>query len=142
MAKGMAIPVRVNRRGGAATIEGTPYVEQTISVGLTPNLSRNPFQAGGGVELGISERFVFANDTPGTRAGARLQIVRAFARWRAEEIAKLAPGNEGLSFEDGNDGELVANVRYVDLEADAEGEVRTNLKDALRSGPSVNYSGR
>lgn len=142
MAKGMAIPVRVNKRGGATTLEGTPYVEQTIAAGLTPNLSRNPFQAGGGVELGISERFVFANATPGTRAGARLQIVRAFTRWRTAGIAKLASGNEGLNFEDGTDGDLTANVRYVDLEADAEGEVRTNLKDALRSGPKVNYSGR
>jgi hypothetical protein len=68
MAKGMAIPIRTNGRGGAKLIAGSPHTRQTIRVGLTPNTSRNPFQAGNGVEVGVSESIVFANNVPAARA--------------------------------------------------------------------------
>lgn len=139
MAKGFAIPIRSNRRGGAQLIQGTPYTEQSIRVGLTPNLSRNPFQAGGGVEVGISEKLIFAVNSPAAAARARREIIRFFARLREAEIARLAP-EDGIRV--GPEGEeLIARVKYVDLEADQEGEVESNLKDASRSGPRVNYSG-
>jgi len=134
MAKGFALPVQVNKRGGARLLEGSPYTRQIIRAGLTPNLSRNPFQAGGGVEVGISERIIFANLEAGTRGSARRQITRFFVRLRAADIARLAPGSDGLKFDDA-DGELVANIRYVELEADRERDLTVNLKDALRSAP-------
>jgi len=130
MARGMAIPVRTNRRGGAFLIEASRYLRQVVFYGLTPNLNMNPFQAGGGVEIGISERVIFSNLTPVARSLARRGIGRFFARLRAEDIARLVPGAEGLSFEDA-DGELIANVRYLDLEADEENVVRTNMIGAL-----------
>jgi len=138
--KGMVRPVRVTKKGGAATTEGTDYTEQTIAAGLTPNVSKNPFQAGQGVEIGISERFVFANNAPGAQAGARRQINQFFKRLRLAGIARLAPGRDGLRFND-EGAELVARLKYIDLEADKEGELVTNLKDALRTAPSVNSSG-
>lgn len=141
MARGMAIPVRTTPRGGAKLVAGTPYAKQAISVGLTPNLSRNPFQTGDGVEVGISERIVFMNNTPGAEGFARRQIVRLFTRLRAAEIAKLVPGNEGIRFEVSAGGELTAKIRFVELEADAEAEVDANLRDALRSAPG-NVGGR
>lgn len=134
MARGLAIPVRTNRRGGAATREGSPYVRQTILTGLRPNLSTNPFQAGDGVTLGISERIVFGNETPATRSLARSQVVAFFVRARAAEIAKLAPGRDGVRFSVEESGELTARIRYVELEADREAELSTNLKDGLRTG--------
>ena len=138
MAKGMALPVRTNRRGGAFLVEGTPYLDQLIRSGLTPNHSRNPFQAGGGIEVGISERIVFAPLAPGAKNLARRGISRFFARLRADDLARLSPGSEGLKFEEG-DGELVARVKYVDLEADEENEVRSNMRSALR-GTSTNVA--
>lgn len=138
MAKGLSIPIRTNRRGGAATREGSRYTKQVILVGLTPNLSTNPFQAGDGVEVGISARVVFANNTPGTQSAARRQIVRFFARARAAEIAKLAAGRDGVVFGTPESGELEAKIRYVELEADRESELSTNLKDGLRSGAKAN----
>jgi hypothetical protein len=138
MAKGMAVPIRTNRRGGAALREGSTYTKQTIAVGLTPNVSANPFQPGDGVDLGISERFVFALNGPGAQAGARRQIARFFVRARAAEIAKLAAGSDGIRFSVA-EGELIARVRYVELEADREGELSTNLKDGLQSAPRVNF---
>lgn len=134
MSKGLAIPVRLNGRGGAKLLSGSAHTRQTIRAGLTPNTSRNPFQAGDGVEIGISERIVFANNVPGSRALARREITRFFARLRVEDIAKLAPGTEGLTFNDAG-SELVARIRYVDLEADREDEVESNLRDALRGSP-------
>jgi hypothetical protein len=141
MAKGMALPVRANKKGGARLIEASPYARQVIMAGLTPNHSRNPFQAGGGVEVGISEKIVFSLNSAGSQAGARREINRFFARARAAEIAKLADGRYGLRFETEGE-EIVARIKYVELEADKEGEVSTNLKDALRSSPSVNASGQ
>lgn len=138
MARGIAVPIRTNRRGGATLREGSIYVRQVILTGLRPNHSTNPFQRGGGIDVGISERIVFANNTPGTQAAARREIVRFFARARSEEIAKLASGREGVRFETNESGELTARVKYIELEADREGELTTNLKDALRSGPKAN----
>lgn len=137
MAKGIAIPVRTNRRGGATLREGSPYAKQTIAAGLTPNLSKNPFQAGDGREVGISESVVFALNAPGAQSVARRQIRNFFVRARAAEIARLAAGREGVSF-DTPEGELVARVRYIELESDKEGDLATNLKDGLRGGPKAN----
>jgi hypothetical protein len=139
MSKGFAVPVRTNRRGGAQLIQGTPYTEQTIRVGLTPNYSTNPFQAGGGVEVGISEQIVFANNAVGVMARARREVSRFFARLREAEIARLAP-EDGLQIKNVGE-ELIANVHYVDLESDRENEVESNMKDALQSSPRVNFSG-
>lgn len=141
MARGLALPIATTRRGGAATLEGTPYLEQTIRSGLTPNYSRNPFQRGGGVVVGVSEKVVFGVPGPGRAAAARREITRFFSRLRARDLAKLGPGSEGLRVEFVGE-ELIATLTYVDLEADAEGELSTNLKDALRSEPRVNSSGR
>lgn len=135
----MAVPVRPNRRGGAQLIDGTPYTEQVIRVGLQPNTSRNPFQAGGGVEVGISERIVFGINDISTQAQARSEIVRFFSRLREADLARLSTGNEGLTMK--AEGEvLTATVRYVDLEADRENEIETNLKDALRSAPGITFT--
>jgi hypothetical protein len=139
MAKGFAVPVRTNKRGGAQLIQGTPYTEQCIRVGLTPNYSRNPFQTGGGVEVGISEQIVFSVNAASVMVRARREVTRFFARLREAEIARLAP-EDGLVMENAGE-ELIARVKYVDLEADREGEVESNLKDALQSSPRVNYSG-
>jgi hypothetical protein len=134
MAKGMEIPVRVNGRGGARIIAASPYTRQVILNGLTPNTSRNPFQAGLGVEVGVSEAPVFKVNGPGAKAAARRDIVRFFARIRNDDIAKLASADEGLSFTQ-QEAELVAKIRYIELESDREGEVESNLKDAFRSAP-------
>lgn len=134
MAKGMAIPVRTNGRGGAKLIVGSPYARQVVLVGLTPNTSKNPFQAGAGVEVGISEAPVFQVNDAGAAGRARRGIVRFFARIRADEIARLSNGEEGLRFDDSGD-ELVARIRYVELEADREDEIESNLRDAFRSSP-------
>lgn len=134
MARGMAVPIRMNGRGGAKLLAGSLYTRQVILTGLTPNTSKNPFQAGSGVEVGVSERPVFKVNSSAAKAQARRDIVRFFARIRTDDIAKLAPTTEGLSFNDAG-AELVATVHYVELESDAPAEVETNLKDAFRSAP-------
>jgi|GEM_PF-6805446 len=139
MAKtGMALPVQVNRKGGARLISGTPYVEQVIKAGLTPNTSKNPFQAGDGVEVGISERIVFMVNDDQAQGFTRGQVINFFKRMREQGLAKLAPGREGINFR--KDGEeLIAEIGYVDLEADKEGVVEVNVKGALSGSPKVTY---
>lgn len=141
MSKGMKLPIQVNKKGGAALIDATPYTDQTVRAALTPNISKNPFQAGSGVEIGISERFIFAVNSAGAQANARRQILKIFTRLRAQEIAKLAAGRDGLKFR--ADGpELIAKINYIELEADQERHLSTNMKDALQSSPKVNSSGQ
>ena len=134
MAKGMAIPVRHNGRGGARVLSGSPLTKQIVSVGLTPNTSNNPFQEGGGVDVGVSESMIFDVNGPSAKAKARRDVVRFFARIRVEDVAKLATGDEGLSFEVRGE-ELIANVRYIELESDRPDQVNSNMTDAFRSSP-------
>lgn len=125
MARGMAIPMAVTGRGGAQLLQGSEYTRQVIQVGLTPNTSRNPFQPGDGVEVGIDERIVFADAIQAMALGRR-SVTRFFARIREHGIAKLAPDG-GLRMS-GVREELVARVAYVDLDADKADEVRSDLR--------------
>lgn len=134
MATGMAIPIRTTGRGGAKLLSASAYTRQVILVGLTPNTSRNPFQAGLGIEVGVSERPVFKVNSAGAKAQARRDVVQFFARIRNDDIAKLAPGAEGLTIT-ADGAELVARIHYIELEADREDEIESNLKDAFRSSP-------
>jgi hypothetical protein len=132
MARGFAVPVRVNRRGGALLIQGTPYTDQIVRTGLTPNLSRNPFLRGDGVDVGVSERTIFKVNSPAAVSAARRDVTRFFRRVRAAGIARLDPegGIEARSEAE----ELIVNVRYIDVEADDEREFEGNLKDSNRTG--------
>ena len=132
MPKGIAVPVKANRQGRVRTIQGTPYLDQVVRLGLTPNTSSNPFQAGDGVEVGISERIVFMTNDVEAQAFVRRQVVNLFKRLREKELAKLAPGKEGIVFtKDGE--ELICEVNYVDLEAERAARVEINVRNALRS---------
>lgn len=129
--KGIALPIRVNGRGGVQTTQGTPLTSQIIMSGLSPCRSKNPFQAGNGVELGIPSRIVFAINSQEARNLAESAIERAFVRWDLAGVAKLQTGEEGLKMETSK-GELIARVQYVDLEADSGAEVEKNLTKAMR----------
>lgn len=141
MARGLKLPIQTNRKGGAELIQGSPYLAQVVRAGLTPNTSRNPFQAGGGIAIGIPEDVVFAVNDAKTMSRVRKAIKRFFSRLRRDELARLRQGAEGVSFRrpEGT-GNLEADVRYIDLEADEPGEVQTNFRDALR-GKSSNLGG-
>lgn len=136
--RGLAIPIRTNRRGGAQTLQGSEYVAQTIRVGLTPNLSANPFQIGGGVDVGVSERVVFDVNAPGAAARIRREVTRFFTRVRESNLARLATEDGVAVRREGE--ELLVTVRYVELESDSERELESNLRSA--SNPRVNSSGR
>lgn len=133
MAKGLALPISVNGRGGARTVKATAHLRQTIFAGLRPNESMNPFQPGNGVEVGVSDRLIFAVNGPAAETRARRQIVRFFKRLRQADLAKLAPGDEGVSFER-VENEVVVRVRYVDLEGDREDVLESNLRDGSSPG--------
>lgn len=138
MAKGLAIPLKPNRRGGAKTLQGSPYLDQVVRSGLQPNTSRNPFQQGDGVDVGISELVVFRVNDNNAEAFFSNQVNKFFRRLREAELAQLLPGQEGLSFTRESDtGELTATIRYLDLEADRESEVEINVMNALRGSPYV-----
>lgn len=136
--KGMQIPVQVGKNGGARLLAGSLYTHQIVMAGLEPNLSRNPFQAGDGVEVGVNGGIVFMVNGAAAAGAARSQIVQFFKRLRTAGLAKLV-SQEGISVEAQGE-ELVATVRYVDLEADAEGSADVTLKGARRVAKYVGGS--
>ncbi len=135
MAQGLALPVRTNRRGQARLIAGSDHLAQLILEGMTPCTSRNPFQRGGGVEIGISEAVVFGLNNVLSEAQARRGINRLFRRLRDSGLARLLAGG-GVKF-DRSGGDLEADVSYFDLEADDEKTVSANLSTGLRSAPAT-----
>lgn len=137
MKQGMALPVRTNKRGGAQLTKGTPYVEGIVRAAITPNVSRNPFQVGGGVDLGVDERIVFSLNGPGAVARVRRDVTRIFTRLRSAEIAKLSPENAVSSSASGE--ELTVAISYLEIDADSERSVESNLKNPGPPEPAVNY---
>lgn len=136
MSRGMAIPVRTNRRGRAELIEGSAYLKQVISIGLTAATSRNPFERGNGVDIGLDEAVVFGTNDAVAEALARGGIVRFFSRLRSAGLARLVPG-EGIRFSrTPGEGDLLVEVNYFDLEADDEETVIANLSQGLRAAPA------
>lgn len=134
MPRGMALPIQTLRNGRTRLVQGTPYLRQSIQVGLNPNTSRNPFQLGDGEDVGISERIVFMVNDPTAVGFVRAQIVRLFKRFRDKDLAKLAPGKEGLSFRS-EGGELTVSVGYVDLEAERGDRIEVNVSNTLKASP-------
>lgn len=135
MSQGIAIPVRTNKRGGAQLIQATPYLDQTIRAGLTPNTSKNPFQRGQGVDIGIPERVIFQPNNVQASALVRRAITRFFRVLKAKELAKLATGKDGILIK-GAQENLIASIKYIDLEADSQRDLSSNL----RTFETINWS--
>lgn len=129
MAKqGLSLPVRANPKGGVELARGTPYLEQSIAAAFCPNLSNNPFQLGGGEDIGLSEDIIFSQMSHYATGLARRDITRVMTRFRDAGLARLVNGSEGMTFLRDVPGQMEVIVKYVDIEADKESEFRTNLK--------------
>jgi hypothetical protein len=130
MGVGIMLPVQVDRRGTAKTKKGGEYLRQIIFSGLTPNYSRNPFQTGGGVVLGISERIIFANNIESSQMIAKREISNFFQRLKNDGLARLIPGSRGIEMV-ASGADLEATVRYIDLEGDREQTAEIDIKNSL-----------
>lgn len=119
MAKGMALPIDVNPRGGAQIIEGDDYISSLVATGLSDCSDDNPFN-----DLGLGLEQVFSLAEHATTAKARYRIDLVFAELESKDLARL----ESVKFFDSTDGELSVTVAWINLEANERQEFTTSLQ--------------
>jgi len=117
MATGMTSPLAVTQKGEAQTVSGSALIKQLLITALRDCSSENPFQ-----DLGIGDKLIFDVLDPKTIARLTVRIQQIFARFQGEQLAKLIPGGQGLTFSREEEGELSAMIKYVDLETDKPDE--------------------
>ena len=123
--KGMAVPVGVNKSGGAKLNPKTNHFNQTLALAFAEGGDKDPFQ-----NLGISSDVIFQiNDI-----NAQAKIKR-----RIEQIANKFQGQISLDpempvvFKHNKEGELEMTVKYIDLATDEEEEF-TNVFSSAATG--------
>lgn len=108
MATGLTLPIAVVN-GRVLRSSGTDQLHKVIMLGLAENDSDNPFQ-----DIGFNHGVFDVND-PSQAARYTNRIARLFARLEAEGRARLMPGYP--KFESVGE-ELIATIKYIDLETD------------------------
>lgn len=113
MLRTLTVPLKVGKRGQLRAVEGSNAIDQTVKVALSPSASTHPWQQTQGI--GYDVVFQTADEPLAAMLGERVQ--RIFARLAAQDIADVAP-NTTPRFVDVGDGQVEAEVHYVDLERD------------------------
>lgn len=87
MAKGLAIPVRPGKDGGALISKGEDQEAKILTLALAVGDDENPFQ-----ELGISENILFANPDSSAKAFIRRAIEQVINKYASRfKISNRAP---------------------------------------------------
>jgi len=111
MAKGLAIPVGVDQRGGAALVEGDDHSEAIMLLALNDDDNEHAWQQ----DIGIGVDMIFDNKSMGLRARIMARVNSIFRRFEALELYKLVQDSVAWSEEE---GELILDFKYVNLESD------------------------
>lgn len=112
--KGLGVPIRAEA-GGLAVCAGEEQLRNIIVLSLSLCDSENPFQ-----DLGIGADLVFDNDTASVRGRIRSRVSALFRRLEREGRARLVLGHPIFAREG---GELVVQLRYINLETTEEAEI-------------------
>jgi len=115
--KGLSVPVRADATGQLVFDDGEDQLKKIIMLNLADGTSDNPFQ-----DLGVGTGSIFAVTDSRRVTYIRERINRLFARLKAEGRAQLASTPE-FSVLAGS-GELVVDVRYLNLETEMDGELK------------------
>jgi len=113
MATGIASPPQVTPNGGAVTVRGSALTRQLLLTALRDCSSDNPFQ-----KLGVGDENIFDINDQQTVARLKAVIQVIFARFEAQQLARLAMGEKSLEFAHDEEGALSVRISYVDLETD------------------------
>ena len=119
MAKGFALPVGVDKSGGAATVEDTFDLDKILRLALSPGDDDNPFQ-----QLGLDERIIFNVNDPAARGLARASI-EAILRKYADRV-EIDPNNP-IQFSVVESGRLDVSFKYIDLDTGNVNDFRTTI---------------
>ena len=119
---GLRLPVGPNEKGRAATVTGSEFVRQTLLTAIQDCTSKNPFQ-----DLGVDDEIIYDINDESSMADLMLRLQEIFARFEAQEIARLDNRTTPISFSQDEEGEFNAVIRFVDLEADKPEEITLRL---------------
>lgn len=112
MAKGLKVPVGVDRSGGAAWIEGDAQKHQLLQIALSSGENANAFQQ----NINLGEAMIFGNDSSRMRAAIMQRVLRIFEEFERNRLFRLMV--ETVAWSKGDEGELVIEFSYIDIESD------------------------
>jgi hypothetical protein len=112
MAKGLRVPVGVNRTGGTSMVEGDEQKRQVIVIALSSGENANAFQQ----DVNLGQAMIFGKDGPGLRAAVMQRLLQIFESFEREKLFRLM--QETIAWSKGDDGELVIEFQYIDIESD------------------------
>lgn len=127
MSTGLAIPVGVNKKGGAKLVSGDENNTKIIRLSLGDDSNENAFQQN--IGLGISMIFGVSDET--IRASIIRRLYDVFRKFEAQKRFTLR--RETVRWTKGDDQDLVLEFRYLCLESDEEKLFRQNYSVATGS---------
>jgi hypothetical protein len=122
MPKGLRLPVAVNPRGGAQTVEDFQARRQNVILGVKPASSLHPWNQ----QLTPPEELIFniADEMSGGQLVAH--IYSFFEEQEKLGLTRLSKGSDGLKLDlsRSQHGEMELVINYTDLEDNSSREVR------------------
>lgn len=108
MSKGMAIPVGVDKSGGARLEDDPQHLNTILNLALQPGDDDNPFQS-----IGLDERIIFAVNDPAAQGLARNSIERILRKYTDRlQLDQSQP----ITFTKTDQGTLQCSFRYINLD--------------------------
>jgi hypothetical protein len=125
MAVGLAVPIRVNRRGGSTIVSGDDNNKKLLYLALTDNDNLNAFQQ----DIGMSQDTIFGVDNTEQRSIILKRLRTIFAEF--ETLHRFRLMDETITWTSNPDeGEQILEFRYHDLESDEIKEFRKEFATA------------
>lgn len=112
MARGIKVPVSVNKTGGTAMVEGDDQAFQAIAIALSSGESANAFQQ----EINLGDDPIFRNDDTELRSFILKRVFEIFEDFEASKLFRLM--RETIKWSSGEEGEIVIEFKFVNLESD------------------------
>lgn len=109
MAKGLAVPVRPGKNGGAVIVSGSEQNRKILSLAIAPGEDNNAFQ-----DLGFSEGIVFANPDSPTKAIVQNAIQKIVAKY-PDRFKILNP--DSIQIVTGAGGDTTISFSYRELDS-------------------------
>ena len=111
--KGLAIPIGVNKSGGAATVKGDVQDKKVITIALGSDENENAFQQG--ISLGLSMIFAqMENSSVRGSIVARIRKIFEFFQRQNRFVLQV----DTIEWEQFGEGELNLKFFYLNIESD------------------------
>lgn len=125
MPTGLAMPVGVNRSGGARLSSGDENDDKIIRLALGDDANENAFQQ----NIGVGGDMVFGIADELLQSSIMRRVFDVFKRFEAQRRYRLQPNTITWS-RDSETQELILQFKYVALESDREQLFRENFSAA------------